>query len=165
MLQSHTQTDNLYGRIWNEFITLWSQSRDEPLWQDNKTFRSHKRQEISWRDGQLLLASHERLCCMELVTATVTYQVLFAIFTNWYISSYTTKFWVTPVGNPKPQWSAKLPLVKQILNTHYKRDSHWCNLHSKPGVLFPHVWASNLRCDDNVNIRTLKKNKVTACLM
>lgn len=149
--------DDLYGRIWNEFIALWSQSRDEPLWQDSNIFRSHKRQEIYWWDGQLLLASHERLCCMELVTATVTYRVLFAVFTNWHISSCTTKFWVTPVGNPKPQWSAKLPLVKYIINTRCKRDSHQCNLHSKPGVSFPHVWASNLCCDDNVNTRTFKK--------
>jgi len=29
---------------------------------------------------------------MELVTTTVTYRVLLAVFTNWYISSCTTKF-------------------------------------------------------------------------
>ena len=101
----------------------------------------------------------------ELVSTTVTYRVLFEVFTNWYISSCTTKFWVTPAGNPKAQWSATLPLVKQIINTRYKRDSQRCNLHSRRGVSFPHVWASNLRSDNNVYTGTLKKNKVTAHLM
>jgi hypothetical protein len=46
--ESQTQTDDLYGRIWNKFIALWSPSTDEPLWQDNKTFRSHKNLLTRW---------------------------------------------------------------------------------------------------------------------